>query len=302
MSKPYPGPWVFRTLLFTPGHLEEMIYKSLNSKADCVVIDLEDAVPDTSKGDARKIIRKVLETGAFKRKPVLVRINPMDTGLTLIDLDAVACRQLNGFVFPKPTSVDDIKAFDAQLNLMEKTLGLPSGHFDVVVLIETTLAALKAYEMATATRRAVGLLFGCEDYLADLQGMHNEGELSLLVPRSMVVMAARAAGIAAIDTPYVQVHNTEGFSQHLKQGRELGYDGLALMTPKQIEASLEVYTPDPEEVSKAQEIVRLTEVAVAEHRGIAIHNGKFISPPTLKQAKLLLERHYKIDSFLQHCG
>lgn len=302
MSKPYPGPWVLRTMLFTPGHREEMIRKSVASKADCVVLDLEDAVPEVKKGEARLVIRRILDEGIFSKKPVMVRINPMDTGHTLFDLNAVACKNLNGFVFPKPFNPDDIKVFDAQLNLKEMELGLPKGHFEIVIIIETSRAVLDVLNVANAVKRTVGLIFGCEDYLADVQGKHNEGELSLLVARSMVVMAARAAGIIPVDTPYVQVHDSEGFQKHLQQGNELGYEGILVMTPTQIEQAHEVHTPKPDIVAEAKEIVQLSDKARKENLGIAVYNGKFISPPTEKQARLILDRFNKIDTYEKNCG
>jgi citrate lyase subunit beta/citryl-CoA lyase len=118
----------------------------------------------------------------------------------------------------------------------------------------------------------------------------------------MVAMAARAAGIVPVDTPYVQVHDRDGFQKHLQQGLELGYEGILIMTPTQIEQSHEIYTPKPEIVAEAKEIVHLSDKARAENLGIAVYNGKFISPPTEKQARLVLDRSMKIDTYEKHCG
>ena len=185
---------------------------------------------------------------------------------------------------------------------MEKTLGLKAGHFDIVVLIETTRGVLNAFEMASATKRVVGLLFGCEDYLAEVQGQHSENAISLHTPRSLVAIASRAAGVVPIDTPFVDVKNESGFADHLRQGRELGFDGLLVMTPKQIDAAIDVYTPDPEEVARANDIVRLADQTRAEGKGIAIYEGKFISPPTEKQARVVLARHNQIEAYIKACG
>ena len=97
MQKPYKGPWVFRTFLFVPGHLEKFVTKASESEADCVALCLEDAVPPPEKENARKTIREALDSGIFNNKPVFVRINSMDTGFTLLDLEAVACQHLDGF-------------------------------------------------------------------------------------------------------------------------------------------------------------------------------------------------------------
>jgi len=289
-------------MLFTAGHLDKHIYKSVETDADCVVLDLEDAVPPNMKDEARNKIRDVLENGTFDRKPVMVRINPMDTGLTLLDLDVVACEKLNGFIFPKAYTADDIKSFDAQLSLKEKTLGLPDGHFEVVILIETAQAVLHAFDMAVATKRTIGLLFGSEDYLADTKGLHDENALSLHVPRNLVVLAARAARVIPIDTPFVEVHDMEGYARHLRQGRNLGFEGILIMSPRQIEGANDIYSPGDEEVEVAREIVRLADQARAEGRGIAMYNGTFISPPTEKQARVILDFHESFKAYLKFCG
>ena len=239
----YAGPWLFRTMLFTAGHNERYIRKAFVSAADCIVLDLEDAVPDGMKETARGVIRDVLCAGPRVSRPVLVRINPMETGLTLADLDGVACANLDGFVYPKAYCGDDIKVFDAQLALKEKVLGLDAGHFRLVVLIETPRAVLNAYEIAVASRRVVGLLFGCEDFLTDIEGDHGPDQRSLLVARHMISMAARAAGMIPIDTPYVQVHDPEGLRDHIRRARELGFEGMLVMSPRQIEVAQEMYTP-----------------------------------------------------------
>ena len=293
----YPDPWLFRTTLFTAGHNERYIQKAFGSAADCVVLDLEDAVPEALKENARDVIRNVLSAGPGSSRPVLVRINPMETGLTLTDLDGVACGNLDGFVYPKAYRGDDIKAFDAQLALKERTLNLDAGHFRIVVLIETPRAVLHAYEIAAASPRVVGLLFGCEDFLTDMEGDHGPDQRSLLVPRHMISMAARAAGVVPIDTPYVQVHDPEGLRDHIRRARELGFEGMLVMSPRQIDVAREMYTPSESEVYEAGEMVRLAEEARKGDRGIAVYGDRFISPPTLKRARKILRRHEAILAF-----
>lgn len=289
--------WVFRTLLFTAGHSDRYIGRAFKSRADCVVLDLEDAVPEGKKDEARQRIRALLEDKLDFGRPLLVRINPMETGLTLLDLDGVACERLDGFVYPKAYSGDDIKAFSAQLSLKERMLGLEQGHFAVIPLIETPLAVLNAADIALASRRNVGLLFGCEDFLTDMEGGHGPGQRSLLVPRHLVSMAARGAGIAAIDTPYVQVHDDEGLREHIWRARELGFEGMLVMSPRQIEVARELYTPSAEEVHDCREMARLAEEAAAANRGIALYGKRFVSPPTLKRARKVLRRAEAIARF-----
>ena len=290
MEKSCRGPLVIRTFLFAPGHLPEIIGKAAHSKADCVALCLEDAVPFNEKKNARRIVRETLASGLFANKKVFARINPIDTGMTLMDLDDVACQELDGFVYPMAKTADDIKKFDAQLSLIENKMGIRDGHFAIIVLIETPLAVLNAYEIATASERVVGIMFGCEDFMAEMQSRYSEKEMSLFTPRSMVAIAARAAGVEAIDTPYVQVYDLDGLKSFATLGRDLGMSGMLVMTPRQIEVVREAYTPTLEEIDTSKKIVQAAEDAQREGRGIVVVDGNFVSPPTLKQAQKLLLR------------
>ena len=290
MTKLYSGDWVLRTLLFLPGHVRKMALKAASSDADCIVLDLEDGVPAELKESARFAIRGYLEQELFQKKTVFVRINPIDTGLTLRDLEGVACKHLHGFVYPMAHGPDDIKIFDAQLSLVEDTLKLNKGHFSLIVLIETPLAVLRAYEIAMASSRVVGLLFGCEDYLADMQARHSELDMSLHTPRAMVAMAARAAGVEPIDTPYVRVRDLEGLKSFASRARDVGMAGMLVMSPSQIEVARAIYTPSEVELVDAREIVLAANNALQEERGIAMVNDRFVSPPTLKKAQKVLRR------------
>jgi len=262
---------------------------------------LEDAVPHSEKSNARKKIREALEKGLYTKKTVFVRINPIETGLTLKDLEGVACKELNGFVYPMAYTPDDIKNFDAQLSLVENQLDLPAGHFSIIVLIETPLAVLNAYQIARASKRVVGLLFGCEDYMAEMESRYSKEEMSLFTPRSLIAMAARAAKVVPIDTPYVQVYDLDGLKRFATQGRDLGMAGMLVMTPRQIETARECYTPDKDEIAYAIEVVQAADKAQKDGRGIAMVNNKFISPPTLKQAQRLLE-HVEVIQNLESFG
>lgn len=290
MTKSHEGPWVIRTFLFVPGHIRKMFVKAATSETDCVALCLEDAVPPEEKANAREEVSRALKEGLFQKKPVFVRINSMDTGLTLRDLEKVACKELDGFVYPMAYTPDDIKNFDAQLSLIENQLHLRKGHFSIIVLIETPLAVLNAYDIAKSSDRVVGLLFGCEDYMAEMQSRYSEREMSLFVPRSLVAMAARAAGIEPIDTPYTRVYDLEGLRGFATMGRDLGMAGMLVMSPHQIEIARKCYTPSEEEMEYCTEVVEAAEAARKEGKGIVMVNNKFISPPTVKQARNLLDR------------
>jgi len=296
-KKIYQGEFVARTLLFTAGHNWHYLNKAFASDADVIVLDLEDAVPDSKKEEARSTIIEVLNSDLPDKRPVFVRINPMETGDTLKDLDVVADPRLYGFVYPKAYNSKDIEVFDAQLTMKEKNLGIKNGHFKIIVLLETPESVLNAHEIAKASNRVVGLLFGSEDFLAEIEGEHGPGGRSILAPRHMVAMAARAAGIVPIDTPYVKIGDTEGLKVHIQQAKELGFEGMLVMTPKEIEIVKNSYTPAKEEVIKAKDILDLSDQTNKADRGISVKKGMFISPPTVSRAKKVLRRIEKINAF-----
>ena len=293
----FDGDLVARTLLFTSGHNSHYLEKAFSSDADVIVLDLEDAVPASKKDEARVSITRVLNSDLIDRRPVFVRINPMETGDTLKDLDTVADPRLYGFVYPKTCNARDMEVFDAQLTLKEKNLGIENGHFKIIALLETPEAVLNAYSIATASKRVVALLFGSEDFLAEIEGEHGRDGRSILVPRHMISMAARAAGVVPIDTPYVNIGDREGLKRHIQQAKELGFEGMLVMSPSEIELVKNYYTPDPRELNKAREIIMLAEETNKANRGISVKKGMFISPPTVSKAKKLLSRMKKIEAF-----
>ena len=293
MSRKY----VMRTLLFIPGHVDSMLNKAATIDSDCIAFCLEDAVPITHKVEARSKIRQLLNKTNFNGKNVFVRINSMDTGQTLLDLDAVACKELDGFVYPMANTQDDIKNFSSQLSLIEYQHNIKKGHFSIIVLVETPMALLNCYELAKASDRVVALLFGCEDYMAEMESRYSKDEMSLFVPRSNIAIAAKAADVEALDTPYVNISNLDGLRKFATIGRDLGMTGMLVMSPRQLPVVKECYTPSKSEIDHAEAIIEGEKLASDQGKGITIVDGKFVSPPTIKQSKKLLKRAGLIKSF-----
>lgn len=294
MSKPYQGDWVLRSVLFVPGHSETMVKKGADTEADCIVLDLEDAVPAGLKAKARETVRHALEKGVYSRKAVFVRVNSFETNLTNEDLAGVACVNLNGIVYPRANCAEDIERLDSKLACRERELGLTAGHLSLIPVLETVRAVLNARAVTKASQRLVGLIFGCEDFLADLQGRHSDDDIALVVPRAQVALAARAAGIEPVDTPYVQVKDLEGLRRFAARGRDLGMGGMCAMNPAQVSVINDMYTPTDEEIRSGREVIEAAESPDSAERGVFIAGGKFISPPTVKAAQKTLACHEAI--------
>ncbi len=297
MSDKFKGRLVLRTPLITAGHKKKYIEKALHSEADAVILDLEDGAPVALKAQAREVTREYLDNPICSKRLVFVRLNSMETGLTKQDIEAVSHRNLDGFVMTKVYTAGEVIVLDKILSAKEKELGLDQNHFSVIVIMETPQAILNAQEIAFAAPRVKGLIYGAEDLLSDMEGFHTPDGRSMQPSRSQVLLAARAAGIMPIDTPYIQVGNDEGLRKFIEPGVELGYEGMLLISPSQVAIVKEMFTPAKEKVEEAYEMIQIAKENEQAQQGVAIAGKHFISPPTLKRAVNLVARYEAIMAF-----
>ncbi len=288
------GNYLLRSVFFVPAHVEAFFDKAIKSEADVLMFDLEDGVPTDKKEEARNSLKDKLLSHKINI-PVFLRVNGRETGLLKEDLEALSLPRVEGFLFPKVKDQQDIIFFDKILNKIEKKQGLKKGHFKILALLETAEGVLNAAEIAKASSRVLALVFGHEDFLLDMHAEHADNFANLLVPRMMIAMAARAVGCSPIDTPYLQVKDVEGCAQHIKGSRELGFAGMLVLHPVQIEVANQGYAPSAKQIEKARKIVALCEEAKKNNRSIAFADGRFVAPPILKQAYLTLSLAEKIS-------
>ena len=288
-----------RSAIFVPGYMKKFLEKATGFDADALILDLEDSVPDPYKEDARRFIAEYLESDRFHQE-IYVRINDLESGMLAKDLEAVLHRNTTGIMFTKVHDERDIIYFDKLLRQMEMNCGFEIGKFSMFPLIETGSAVLRAYDIATASQRVVGLAFGGEDYLTDLDGLHKEHGTSLIVPRSLIVMAARSAHVDAVDTPYLDIRNMEGFRKEVEQARELGFSGQLVLHPDQIAIANEIFSPSDEEKEEAQRIMAAIEESSAKGLGVTLLDGKLVGPPMRKRAMSVLRKAERIA--MTSCG
>lgn len=151
-------------------------------------------------------------------------------------------------------------------------------------------------DICTACYRVVAVAFGCEDYVTDTRGKHDLEGQSIFYARNTIVNAARAAGIAPIDTVHIHVHDLEDLEKNLILSKNLGFEGMLVLNPKELPLVHQYYSPSEEEVAWASEMVELAEEAVLEGNGVAVKEGKFIGPPMVKMAKNILAKYQAIES------
>lgn len=280
---------LLRSLMFVPGHNEKLLTSANKSDADVLLLDIEDSVqPVSNKVIAREKIVEKLQSGFFKNHLVFPRVNDRESGQLLKDVNALTVEGVDGFMYPKSHTGKDVYFFDKLLETIEYEKGLPVGSFKIIPLIETSAAVLNAQEIIQSSDRVIAIAFGCEDFITDLEGVHDDEEKSIFTPRAMIAMAARANGVIPIDTVHIKVHDLDDLEKNLKIARTLGFEGMLVLHPKEIDLVHKYFSPSDEDIKEAKEMLRLKETAEKDNKGVAILNGKFIGPPMVIAAKKTL--------------
>lgn len=267
-----------RSWLFLPAYSEKFVLSAVKSKADEVVLDLEDAVPARLKSDARNRLGSAAQTIAIrrKRKP-WVRINDVDSLEFLADKEVLIGLPVSGFVVPKAET-------HAHLEAAEQFLGQDMG---LIMLIESARGVEEVFSLASRNPKIVGIMFGHEDYLADIGHWAGAHEAATAFGRARVLNAARALDIFAIDTPYTDLIDIEGLSKVALSSASAGYDGMITLHPRQVETVNDSYSPTLEDLNAAR---RLVEISDSSGGGVSYIGGTFVAPPLVKRAAKMLER------------
>ena len=285
-----------RTLLSVPGNRHNMIQKARDLPADVLILDLEDSVPQAEKASARIMVQDSIEELSRARQRVFVRINSLATSLARDDLEAVVVPGIAGVNQPKPATASDVAEVADIIERLERERGIEAGHIKLLPWVETAKGILNAYQIATASPRVIGIIFGAEDFALDTGMLRTEEGSELLYPRTTVVIAARAAGVSAIDTPYNKFKDEHGLIREANLARSLGFDGKFLIHPSQIQPVNRIFRPADEELARARSIVAAFEAAEAKGLGATSMDGKMIDTPIANQARRLLSLAAAIEN------
>jgi len=287
--------YLMRSLMFVPAHNERLMNSATRSNADVLLLDIEDSVqPVKNKEIARGNIIQYIKEGKFNNHLVFPRINDRESGQLLKDLTALTITGITGFMYPKSYTGQDVYFIDKLLDTIEYEKGLPVGTFKLIPLIETTAAVLNAQDICKASKRVVAIAFGCEDFVTDLEGVHdNEGQ-SIFTARALIAMAARANNVIPIDTVHIKVHDLLDLERNLVIAKNLGYEGMLVLNPKELPLVHQYFSPTEKEVKEAEEMLRMAEEAEKEGKGVAIVNNKFIGPPMVITAQKILDKNQSI--------
>lgn len=255
----------WRSVLFVPGDRPDLAAKAPRSGPDAVVLDLEDAVPPAGKVAARDSVRDAAAELASADVDVLVRVNPPGTQWFARDVEALP-DGLAGVVMPKFEVLVDV--------------GLP-----VVAGLETVRGV--AVAGSTLTGPVVACYFGAEDYIADLGGVRTPGNAEVAVPRALASMAARLAGVPALDMVTLDFGDTDRFVAEAAEARALGYSGKLCIHPAQVGPANEAFVPSAEEVDRAERLL----AAFDDAGGVTVaFEGQMVDEVVARQARAVLER------------
>ena len=284
-----------RSLMFVPAHNQKLLDSSLRRDADVLLLDIEDSVPVVDKQKARENIKLFVQRPEAQGKIIFPRVNDRESGELLKDLYQLTIPGITGFMYPKSTKEEDVYFVGKLLETIEYEKNIPVGTFKLIPLIETAGAIVEIKEICKACTRVVAVAFGCEDYVADLCGKHDPDGQSIFYARNAIVNAARSAGVLPIDTVHIRVHDLEDLERNLILSKNLGFEGMLVLNPKELPLVNQYFSPSEEEVAWAEEMVQLTAEAKAEGKGVAVKDNKFIGPPMLKMAEKILAKQKQIS-------
>jgi len=283
-------------MLYVPSNSWRMINNATTEGADAIILDLEDGCPIAEKETGRVFARDSISMLKQHGLDVFVRVNSMETGLTATDIGYVVVPGLDGIMLAKTESQEDVTALDAMLKGQEKKKGIAPGSVQVMALLETPKGILNIREIIAASSRMVAVGFGAGDFSREMGAGMGVTKLSpdeyfpmILHARSSIAMAARAAGIQAIDTPYFGlVIDLEGLRRESDKVKLLGFSGKQLTHPRHVEVANQVFSPASADVGYAKKVVEAYQEARSKGLGATTLGGKMIDYGSFKRAESLL--------------
>ncbi|MEJ0042163.1 MAG: CoA ester lyase [Rhizomicrobium sp.] len=279
---------ILRSLLFVPADSEKKLAKAKSSPADALILDLEDSVAPENRAKARGLAREFLKDK--NRQAVWVRINPVGGPDFVADMAAVVAAAPAGLVVPKPDGPQDLLTLDAHLLTLETQAGLkPRSILLLPVATETPTAVLSLQDYRSPPPRLAALSWGAEDLAAALGAAANRDEAGEFLfihkmVRALVLLAAKAAGVAAIETLHADFRDAKGLERTARLAQREGFSGMLAIHPDQVAPINAAFTPSAADIAHATKVV----AAFASGAGVAALDGKMLDQPHLKQARHVL--------------
>lgn len=281
-----------RCCLFMPGDSRRKIEKGISLGADSIIMDLEDAIAPSRKAEARASVAAALREVDFGSAEKLVRINQVVTGwIYADDIAATIDAQPDGYVLPKVESAWQVQHISELCALAEDRHGWPPESIRLLAIIETAAGVVNLREIATAAARLDALIFGAEDLAGDMGAVRTPEGWEVFYARSAVVLHARAAGVQAIDTVYIDLTASDDMlAQETRRAQEMGYTGKLAIHPRQVAPIQQVFTPTPEAIEAAQRLIDAFNAQQAAGTGVFEYEGRMIDMPMIRAAMSVVQR------------
>jgi len=286
---------LLRSWMFVPGDRQKMIDKAVALPVDAILLDIEDGVAPAAKETARKQIAESLDRIAVEKKenpsyrtPArYVRINAVGHERMNADVEYVIRPALEGLAVPKVETPDQVNVVEKILDEREPKMGMVRGSVRLLLALESPRGLFNAYAIATSSPRVIGLMFGAEDFSRELSlPLRREGEaVDLIYARSAMVTAAAAAHVQAVDGVWPNFQDMEGLKKFALQSRRLGFSGMSLIHPAQIDEVNAAFTPTSEEVDYCRRVVQAFDDARARGEGAIAFGGQLLDMPIVDRAR-----------------
>ena len=255
---------------------------------DAIMLDLEDSVTMAEKDAARLLVYNALKTIDYGNIEMVVRINPLNTPYGKKDIEAVVKAGVHVVRMPITETADEVREVEREIERVEQEIGC-LGRTQIMAAIESALGIVNAYEIAVASKRMMGIALGAEDYCANLKTQRTPGGDELRLARETIVVAARAAGIDALDTVYSNLDDMETFRKEVEFIKTLGFDGKSIINPRQIDIVNEVFAPKEKDINKALTILAAIKEAEKRGSGVIAVNGKMVDRPVVIRAQRTID-------------
>lgn len=281
-----------RSMLFMPGINPGNILNADVFGADSVILDLEDAIAYAEKDSARVLTRNALAELEFRNTEVIVRINSLTTPFWQKDLDMIIPQKPDVIMPTKISSGSDIKVISDYIANIERKNSIEEGSIKLIPLLESAASIENAYEIAMSDKRMAGLYLGAEDLSLDMKAKRTIEGTEILYSRSRLVIAARAAGIDALDTPFItNINDLEALRKDAILARQMGFNGKAAIYPLQAGIINEVFSPAKAEYEHSLQVLTAVDKAESQGKGVATLNGKLIDGPIIINARQIVNEY-----------
>ena len=274
--------------MFVPGNNPGMMADAHIYGPDSIMLDLEDSVTMAEKDTARLLVHNALNSIDSGNTEMVVRINPLNTPYGKKDIEAVVKAGVHVIRMPKTETAEEVIEVEREIEKVEREIGC-LGRTRIMAAIESTLGIVNAYAIATASPRMMGIALGAEDYSANLKTQRTPGGDELRLARETIVVAARAAGIDALDTVYSNLNDMETFRKEVEFIKTLGFDGKSIINPRQIEVVNDVFAPKEKEIEKSRTILAAIKEAEKKGSGVIAVNGKMVDRPVVLRAQRTID-------------